>query len=361
MKILQIIPGKIWGGAEQYIVDLGRELEARGHEVTYLAYDREAVTAQLERRAIPYRTLPFRWSLDRTSINELAAMLRATHYDVIHVHSTRFVPIAQLAVARAGCDTRVVMTRHEAHRTGVNIFLRPLFRRLHRIIFVSDLVKRRYRGANRWISDDMCRVIHNSIPPYPHKDVESLRALYDIPSSAPLLMFAGRVKKSKGCSVILKALSRIAHKPFHIVFVGALKSEKYRRQLMDIAAAGGIEERVHFYGFTPDARQFMRQADIAIAPSVTLDSCPLTNIEYLQLGKCEVSTNNGGQAEYLEDGRTALLVGPGDDMALADAIGRVIDDRDLRERLAKAGREHFEQHMSYSQFVDKVLEAYSNT
>ena len=82
MKILQIIPGKIWGGAEQYIVDLGRELEARGHEVTYLAYDREAVTAQLERRAIPYRTLPFRWSLDRTSINELAAMLRATHYDV---------------------------------------------------------------------------------------------------------------------------------------------------------------------------------------------------------------------------------------------------------------------------------------
>ena len=130
---------------------------------------------------------------------------------------------------------------------------------------------------------------------------------------------------------------------------------------MDIAAAGGIEERVHFYGFTPDARQFMRQADIAIAPSVTLDSCPLTNIEYLQLGKCEVSTNNGGQAEYLQDGRTALLVGPGDDMALADAIGRVIDDRDLRERLAKAGREHFEQHMSYSQFVDKVLEAYSNT
>ena len=58
MKILQIIPGKIWGGAEQYIVDLGRELEARGHEVTYLAYAREAVTAQLERRAIPYQTLP---------------------------------------------------------------------------------------------------------------------------------------------------------------------------------------------------------------------------------------------------------------------------------------------------------------
>lgn len=359
MKILQIIPGKIWGGAEQYIVDLSRELEARGHEVAFLAYDKEAVTSQLNRRGIAYRTLPFKWSLDGGSIRALAEILRDEKYDVIHVHSTRFVPIAELAVARAGSDARVVMTRHEAHRTGANIFLRHLFKRLHRIIFVSNLVQRRYRGANSWITDDMCRVIHNSIPPYQFKDVESLRVRYDIPSEAPLLMFAGRVKKSKGCTVILKALSRIADRQFHIVFVGALKSEKYRSQLMQIASDGGIEDRVHFYGFTPDARQFMRQADIAIAPSVTLDSCPLTNIEYLQLGKCEVSTNNGGQAEYLEDGRTALLVDPGDDEGLAEAIARVIDDKELRHSLAVAGKRHFEENMSYAGFVDKVLEAYS--
>lgn len=358
MKVLQIIPGKIWGGAEQYIIDLGRELEARGHEVDFLAHDKEAVTSQLKRRGIPYRTLPFKWSLDMTSVKALAAMLAEKDYDVIHVHSTKFVPIAALAVARAGSQTRVVMTRHEAHRTGVNIFLRPLFKRLHRLIFVSRLVQRRYRGANNWITDGMCRVIHNSIPPYPFKEVESLRVKYDIPHDVPLLMFAGRVKKSKGCTVILKALARIADKPFHMVFVGALKSEKYQRQLMDIAEAAGIADRVHFYGFTPDARQFMRQADIAVAPSVTLDSCPLTNIEYMQLGKCEVSTNNGGQAEYLENGRTALLVNPGDDLALAEAIATVIDDCDLRESLAKAAREYFEQNMSYAQFVDKVLEAY---
>lgn len=358
MKILQIIPGKIWGGAEQYIVDLANELQRRGHSVDFLAYDRETVTSQLDKRGIAYRTLPFRWSLDMGSVRRLAGILSDGRYDVIHVHSTRFVPIAELAVARVGCDTRVVMTRHEAHRTKVNIFVRHLFRRLHRIIFVSHLVERRWRGANGWITDPMCRVIHNSIPPYDFKDVESLRAKYGIPADTAMLMFAGRVKKSKGCTVILKALSRIADRPFHIVFVGALKSEGYLRDLMEIARKGGIADRVHFYGFTPDARQFMRQADIAIAPSVTLDSCPLTNIEYLQLGKCEVSTNNGGQAEYLENGRTALLVNPGDDRGLADAIARVIDDKALRESLARAGKEHFDRNMSYTQFVDKVLEAY---
>ena len=359
MKVLQIIPGKIWGGAEQYIVDLSRELESRGHKVDFLAHDRPAVTSQLDSRGIPYETLPFSWSLDRHSISRLADILRREQYDVIHVHSTMFVPIVELAKARAGSKARLVMTRHEAHRTKVNIFVRHLFKRLHRIIFVSNLVQRRYRGANGWIPDGMCRVIHNSIPPYPCKEVESLREKYSIPADAPLLMFAGRVKKSKGCTVILKALARITDRKWHMVFVGALKSEKYREQLMDIARKGGFADRVHFYGFTPDARQFMRQADIAIAPSVTLDSCPLTNIEYLQLGKCEVSTNNGGQAEYLENERTALLVNPGDDKALADAIARVVDDKQLRERLARAGKEYFDTQMSYSMFADKVLEAYS--
>lgn len=358
MKILQIIPGKIWGGAEQYIVDLSRELQARGHVVKFLVHDKEAVTSQLESSDIPYSTLPFRWSLDGKSIKGLADILRNENYDVIHVHSMMFVPIAELAVSRAGSKARVVMTRHEAHRTKANIFVRHLFRRLHRIIFVSNLVQRRYRKANPWIPDSMCRVIHNSIPPYPFKDVESLREKYAIPADVPLLMFAGRVKSSKGCTVIMKALSRITDRPFHIVFVGALKSDKYREQLMDIARKCGYADRVHFYGFTPDARQYMRQADIAVAPSVTLDSCPLTNIEYLQIGKCEVSTNNGGQAEYLEDGCTALLVNPGDDKALADALARVIDDCELRERLARAGKEYFEENMSYTKFVDKVLEAY---
>ncbi|MDE6370602.1 MAG: glycosyltransferase family 4 protein [Duncaniella sp.] len=360
MRILQIIPGKIWGGAEQYIVDLSQELVRRGHEVDFVAYDVPAVTEQLDKRGIRYTTLPMSWSLDRGGIKGLAEMLGEKDYDVVHVHATRFVPLAVKAAERSGSRARVVMTRHEAHRTAVPLWYRGIFRKLHRIIFVSDLVRRRYRGANSWITDGMTRVIHNSIPSYPLKEVESLREKYGIAQEIPLIMFAGRVKKSKGCTVIMKALARLADRPWDAVFIGAVKNEAYQRELEEIASKAGIRDRIHFYGFTPDARQFMRQADVALAPSVTLDSCPLSNIEYIQMGVCEISTNNGGQAEYLENERTALLVDPGDDMQLADALARVLDDEALRDRLAKAGREHFEQEMTYDRFVDKVLEAYSD-
>lgn len=86
MRILQIIPGKIWGGAEQYIVDLSKALVDRGHTVDYLCHDREAVTSQLERHGMEYRTLPFSWSLDRKSINALAEILRQGDYlSLIHI------------------------------------------------------------------------------------------------------------------------------------------------------------------------------------------------------------------------------------------------------------------------------------
>lgn len=153
MRILQIIPGKIWGGAEQYIVDLSKALIERGNTVDYVCHDRDAVTSQLKRHGIEYSTLPFSWSLDRKSINALADMLRHEDYDVIHVHSMMFVPIAQLAVSKAGSNARVVMTRHEAHRTKANIFVRHLFKRLHRIIFVPVL----RRAGERQMSLLPCR------------------------------------------------------------------------------------------------------------------------------------------------------------------------------------------------------------
>jgi glycosyltransferase involved in cell wall biosynthesis len=48
-----------------------------------------------------------------------------------------------------------------------------------------------------------------------------------------------------------------------------------------------------------------------------------------------VATRIGNFAEILTDGQSALLVPPEDDRALAAALGRAIDDRDLRQRLAQ--------------------------
>ncbi len=357
MKVVQVFPGKVWGGAEQYVLDLGSELAARGHSVSYVSRDSEAVASHLREDAVDCRALPFSWSLDLRTISGLAEIIRDA--DVVHVHSVKAVPIAVLAKKKSGSRARIVLTRHDAHRTPVNPLFRRFFRQLHRIVFVSGMTKRSWHGANRWFPEEKCVVVHNSIPPYADTAAESLREKFGIPASVPLIVFSGRVRESKGCGVLVDALGRIADRPFALVFLGACRPADYADKLMKAARAGGIADRVHFYGFTTHARALMRQADIGVAPSVFRDPFCLSNIEFQQGGVAIVTSNNGGQPEYVTDGVTGLLVNSGDAVQLAGAIASLLDDEALRKRIASAGHEYFNSHLSYGRFVDKIIDAYS--
>lgn len=63
----------------------------------------------------------------------------------------------------------------------------------------------------------------------------------------------------------------------------------------------------------------------------------LVAAEAMASGCALVTTDNGGSEDYAFDGETALVVRPGDDAGLASAVGRLLDDDDLRVRLAEAG------------------------
>lgn len=163
MKVIQIFPGKVWGGAEQYVLDLGNALASRGHDVSYVCRASGAVGPHLEKAGVAFTALPFSWGLDRASVKGLADIMADA--DIVHVHDIMFAPIAVLARKRSGSKARIVMTRHDAHRTPVNLFYRHLVGRVDRAIFVSDLARRSWCGANKWFPQDKCSVVINSIPP----------------------------------------------------------------------------------------------------------------------------------------------------------------------------------------------------
>lgn len=359
MNILQIIPGKVWGGAEQYILDLSKALLTKGHHVMLLSRNSKAVTGRLDGE-LPYTVFPFCGSFDLRSALRLATYMKSTDPDVVHIHDTSFVPVVVLAKIISRSNARVVLTRHIARRSRVLPLFRPLFRRLHRVIFVSELAKKLWRSANGWMPEERLTVVHNSIPdnekPY---GTRSLRKLYGLDSDTPLLLFTGRIRKSKGCTVLLEALSRIRQEPFQLVFVGRCKPLSYEKKLRRLARSLGLEARVSFYGFTTDVRTLIREADIGIAPSIVREACPLSPMEFMQAGKCVIATNNGAQTEYIKTGETGLLVAPNDAVHLADSIRAVLEDKELRARLGRAAKDYFETNMNYNAFLARILAAYS--
>lgn len=345
MKITEIIPGKVWGGAEQYILDLGRALTERGHEVEYVCRDASAVTSRLDAEGIPYRLIG----------KGLQAELADA--DVVHIHDSKFVKPTIKTAQRSGKTPRVVLTRHIARGSRVMPWNRRYWRELHRIVFVSRIARDLWTGANGWMPAEKCAVIHNSIPAIAEKtEVRNLREEFGIGKDTSLLMFTGRVRRSKGCEVIIKALGKLKELPWAMVFVGATKPADYRTKLEKLVEAEGVAGRIFFTGFTPDARSLVGQADIGVQPSIVRESFGLSMLEFMQAGKPIVTTDNGGQREFITDGADGFLIPPSDTDALTDALSRLISDKYLREKMGASGQSAYADRLSYDSFVNNLLQ-----
>lgn len=360
MNILHIFPGKVWGGAEQYVLDLGKHLEAQGHRVSYLSY---AVAPIVERlpAGLNHSTLPFFSSIDLYSAWKMAKQIDSLNIDLLHIHDKRFLLLAIWAKKWAKHPCKVVLTRHIARKSAVCPLFRWAYRQLHRMVFVSQLSKTLWHEANEWFPSSLCTVILNSIPPVERKEeaVPQLREQFRIPIDVPLLIFTGRVRKSKGCATLIEALAQVSDMPFHLVFIGQCKPVDYDKKLKEIAEMYGIADRISFYGFSKEVRSLIQQADIGVAPSIVKEACPLSPMEFMQAGKPIVTTNNGGQTEYVSQEESGFLVPPKSVEALSQALRKLLEQPALREKMGTSGLHYFQSHLTYEHFISKVLAVYT--
>ena len=119
-----------------------------------------------------------------------------------------------------------------------------------------------------------------------------------------------------------------------------------------------MEGRVHFLGFKNNVISYIPQADFGILPSVVREACPLSCMEYMSQGKAVVTTNNGGQAEYVKDGENGMLVPPSDVPALAHALKEMATNPALRTTLGEQAKNDFSTQLSYENFYKKILSIY---
>ncbi len=360
MKILQIFPGKVWGGAEQYILDLGKALTQKGHDVCYIAKDTPAIIQRLN-GTITFEIIPANDIFSIKTFLALKAILASHTPDIIHIHDTSFVAPTIMAVKSTGLSAKTILTRHIARHSRTNPLFRPLYRKLHSIVFVSNLAKTYWKEVNPWMPENRCIVIHNSIPDTAIATADSLRGIYSIPQNVPLLIFAGRVRKSKGCETIVRALARLKEKDFAMIFIGRCKPADYSGKIMRIASQGGIADRVFIHGFTTTPRSLMAQADIGLCPSIVREACPLSPMEFMQSGIPVISTTNGGQTEYLHNGTNALLIAPDNDAQLSEAVAQLLDDAPLRKKIGNNAQESFRKHLAYDKFISNMEMAYFNS
>jgi glycosyltransferase involved in cell wall biosynthesis len=81
---------------------------------------------------------------------------------------------------------------------------------------------------------------------------------------------------------------------------------------------------------------------------------PMKLFEYMAAGKAVVASAMGQIVDVVRDGENGLLVPPGDETALAEAVGRLLADESLRERLGWQAREDAVRYHSWEQYLSRL-------
>jgi glycosyltransferase involved in cell wall biosynthesis len=166
-------------------------------------------------------------------------------------------------------------------------------------------------------------------------DAAAFRPVARSAASVPTVLYVGRLSPEKNLQTLIDAVAKLRGRldvTLRFVGDGAL-----RGALVAGAERAGV--RLELLPVVDHGRlpQVYAAADVFVLPSVT-EGHPKVLLEAMSCGLPCVASDVGGNRAAIADGRTGLLVNPTDAGAFADAIERVLTDRELARRLGEAAR-----------------------
>ena len=166
----------------------------------------------------------------------------------------------------------------------------------------------------------------------------------------------GSYRHIKRQALLIDAFARLSpDRPnLRLVIVG---EGEQRPALERQIEALGVQDRVRLHGNEVEPGTMYAAFDLVAQASMS-EGLPNVLLEAAAAGRPIVATDAGGSREIVIDGQTGLLVPIEDLDALTAALGRAIDDRDLRDRLGAAARRHVETTFAMRRFVKEYGDLY---
>ncbi len=218
----------------------------------------------------------------------------------------------------------------------------------------------RYIPSSVYVCEELTALSHKL-----HDVVENPieQRYFDVPDT-PIpgrLLFAGTIYQRKGIEVLIAAADRLRAQgvDFKVHVAGSVGNAAYHEELQAQVERLALGDQVIFRGFLTEeelGREFS-EADMVVLPSFA-ETSPMTVQQAMAAGKPVVATRVGGIPHLIEEGRSGLLVDSGDDEALAEALARLIADREARRDMGAAGKRDAEDRFSVNGVARRHFEIY---
>jgi glycosyltransferase involved in cell wall biosynthesis len=311
------------------------------------------------------------------SLVQVYRFIKKEKFDIVHTHTPVAGFIGRLAAALAGTPFIV----NTVHGFFFHEATHPVFRRI--MVALERFAGRFTHLTFSVSSEDVETAVRERICPRDRiiaigngVDLQKfdlslaeqarrrIREEFGIPQDAPVVGVMGRIVKGKGVVEFVQAMPVVlkARPDARFLIVGdALPSDNdsVKDQIIELVGSLGIQESVIFTGMRMDVPELLAAMDLFVLPSYR-EGLPVVVLEAMAMAKPVVSTWIRGCREVVVDGETGILVQPRDVPALADAIIRVLSDKDMAHRMGRSGRKRIEHQFELKRIVRKQLDALAN-
>lgn len=339
------------GGMEQMVSDLILNLDrTRFNPLVVCLKALGPIAAELEKQGVKIIKLEQMTPvISFVYPKQLVDIIREHNIDVVHTHSGSWHKAA-IAGVWGGART-IIYTDHgrfypDSRRLMV---LDRLYSSVTtHVVCVSDALAE-YMVHKVGITSTKVKCIINGID-----ENKFVLARHPQQEHASRIGIIARLAPVKDITTLIQAVKLLLDKGIEVSLTIAGDGPE-RVNLEHLSASLGIAGAVNFLGFRRDVANVLAEIDLFVLCSLS-EGTSLTLLEAMAAGKPVVVTNVGGNSAIVNDGVNGLLVPPGDPVALADALQKLMADRDLRERMGATNIHTIQERYS----LDRMASAYES-
>ncbi len=327
------------GGVQAHVHDLATALIALGHDVSVITpADDDAplppyVVSAGRAVPVPYNGSVARLAFGVLSLGRVRRWLREGSFDVVHVHEPAAPSLSLLATWAA--DVPIIATFHTSvsrsrAMAAAYSILQTALEKISGRIAVSEAARRtlvEHLGGDAVLIPNGVQV----------SNFATARPLPDWPGDGGAIGFLGRIDEPrKGFPLLLEAFQLMAEQRpgLRLLVAGPGDADDVHKLL-----PAELRSRVRVLGLVSDAEKarMLRSVDLFVAPNTGGESFGIVLLEAMAAQTPVLASDLDAFRVVLDDGEAGALFATGDAVALAEAAGALLDDRDRRARLAASG------------------------
>ncbi|XSG74396.1 glycosyltransferase family 4 protein [Herpetosiphon llansteffanensis] len=352
-------------------------IQRAGYQVRGVASD-GPYRAEVEAAGIPVEVVNMPRSVtpsrDLVAIAKLVRLFRQLKPTIVHTHNPKPGLLGQLAGRLAGVPI-IINTIHgfyfhehsSAKQRNFYIAMEKIAARCSHAILSQNREDLTTALASKIVRPEQISVLGNGINidvfdrrAVSQTEVEAARQALGIPVDAQVIGAVGRLVAEKGYHELFQACQQLmATRPnLHLLVVGPEEPHKADGLTAATAAEYGIAERTHFAGLRRDMPVLYRLMDVLAHPSYR-EGFPRAPMEASAMGVPVVASAIRGCRETVVHGLNGMLVPVRDAAALAQSLGRILDDQILRAAFAKLARNLAEREFDQQRVFERVLLTYA--